>query len=354
MKILKLTSILILILFYGTSFSQQNDSDVVTNKDNTLIGTYGKRNTTLIVHDYDENEMIATISGTYFLLKKSESNNKFKYDNITLEFFLDESKVIISTAGNPFTVPLYKQSSSKKITPSPDVKKVVKNNDKAETTTVKKTYYDNGQLSQEISKKGKLWVGPYKSWDKQGNLIEKTTYYAGGDADVKYFYTDGTLQSKGKTYWDKYKKDDIKTGLWQFYYKNGQLKEENKFKDGKLIKLVNRFLEDGKQTIKNGTGYYIDLYKNGKEECSITMINGVRNGLATWYFKNGNIQQQALYAPRGNDYQGLRMEIIQVNDINDEPLDKGTLKNGNGTWKSYDANGKLTEVNTYKNGIIVE
>lgn len=378
MTIFKLTSILIPLLFSGTAYSLSNidynklsglvftDSnsniekfrDVLEyietkekaydktnlkkkelNQDNRFLGTYRKESEIIIVHKYNEDEMEATIADRRRVLKKSGSN-EFKNEKIILDFS-KEGKVKFTLVGSFFAFYFDKQEP-------------ISENSENENLTVTRTHYNNGQLKEEITKSGEVWNGPYKKWDEQGNLIEKTLYKKGANAKVEYFYANGKLKSRGETYWNNSKKENTITGLWQSYYPNGQLKEENECKHGRLIKQVNLFLENGKQIIKNGTGYHIDFYENGQEKYNITIINGVRNGLATWYFENGNIKKQALYASGGNNYEGLRMEIIQVNDVNGEPLDKGTLKNGNGTWKSYDANGKLTGVNTYKDGILIE
>ena len=86
-------------------------------------------------------------------------------------------------------------------------------------------------------------------------------------------------------------------------------------------------------------------------EHTAEMKNGIRNGIANWYYKNGQLNKSALYkySDKG-DYTGLRWEILSMFDKEGNSLDKGTLKNGNGTWKTYDENGKFESIKSFTNG----
>jgi MORN repeat variant. len=95
-------------------------------------------------------------------------------------------------------------------------------------------------------------------------------------------------------------------------------------------------------------------HKNGKIEYTTQNKNGCRYGETFWFFDNGQLEQKAIYKYQVGNESGLRWEILEVFDINGNPLDKGTLKEGNGTWKSYDKNGNLTSTSIYKNGVKVD
>ena len=82
------------------------------------------------------------------------------------------------------------------------------------------------------------------------------------------------------------------------------------------------------------------------------MKNGIRNGIANWYYKNGQLKLSVLYKySEKGDFGGLRWEVLSMFDIDGNSLEKGTLKDGNGTWKTYDKNGKLESIKSYTNGI---
>jgi antitoxin component YwqK of YwqJK toxin-antitoxin module len=44
------------------------------------------------------------------------------------------------------------------------------------------------------------------------------------------------------------------------------------------------------------------------------------------------------------------MTILHSYDLQGQDLDSGTLKDGYGTWKEFDDNGKLVEMTTYEKG----
>jgi TPR repeat protein len=60
--------------------------------------------------------------------------------------------------------------------------------------------------------------------------------------------------------------------------------------------------------------------------------------------------QKVLFKYDSNKKSSLRWEIIETNTYQGKPLDKGTLKNGNGTIINYDKNNKPTSIITYVEG----
>ena len=60
-----------------------------------------------------------------------------------------------------------------------------------------------------------------------------------------------------------------KEGLWTFWYKNGERREEGKFKDG------------------NEVGVWKRWYDNGKMKSKRTIKFGKGEGAATWWYENG-------------------------------------------------------------------
>ena len=68
----------------------------------------------------------------------------------------------------------------------------------------------------------------------------------------------------------------------------------------------------------------------------ITYKDGNKEGLATWYYPNGNIRTAVIYKKTSsNPSQELIWEVVESNDPEGTSINKGTLKNGNGTWTYY-------------------
>jgi antitoxin component YwqK of YwqJK toxin-antitoxin module len=69
----------------------------------------------------------------------------------------------------------------------------------------------------------------------------------------KFYFEDGKLEKEISYLNGKHE------GLWKEYYENGKVKEETLYKSGIGI-VVNFWLENGEQTLINGTGYKIEKY----------------------------------------------------------------------------------------------
>ena len=93
-------------------------------------------------------------------------------------------------------------------------------NDKLEG--VRKVYYSNGVLGEEIPYKNNLKEGTAKKYNKEGKLIEETHFVAGQmQGSYKVFDEFGNVVILGNF------KDDKKKGIWKY------------FEGGKLVRQMN-------------------------------------------------------------------------------------------------------------------
>ena len=123
------------------------------------------------------------------------------------------------------------------------------------------------------------------------------------------------------------------------------------YKDGLLSKIWEQYLRSGEKILSNGNGEFRAFYSNGKVSIAVTTKNGARDGIATWYYDNGQIEQAALYQyDEKSTPIGKRIEILSSFHKDGRIREKGTLKNGNGTWINYNEKGEISAVDTYKNG----
>jgi len=203
-----------------------------------------------------------------------------------------------------------------------------------------------------------------------------------GDFEIKgvaskgvwtYYYKNGNIKSRGQLInfkkinrWTEYYKNgsikrtahynkyENREGTCIEFYANGQLKEVSTYKNG-VLKSINEFyLKNGQQSVSLGYGGVQYFYNNGEREFTSQLVGGSRSGETTWYYTNGKIKEKVIYRPSEESYNGLRWEIVASYDKKGNKREKGTLKDGNGTWINYDENDEVDYISTYKNGILVK
>lgn len=151
---------------------------------------------------------------------------------------------------------------------------------------------------------------------------------------VFYYYSNGILKAKGGYY--KLNKADMfgqrteyKEGKWTIYDEEGNIS-------------ATTFL---KKNTKHGD--YIEYYPDGKISGSGTFKSGKLNGVSKRFFVNGQLHRAVIYT------EGKLMNVKSFYTLKGKKIDFGSLKDGNGTFKSYDLKtGKIETVHTVRNGII--
>lgn len=236
-------------------------------------------------------------------------------------------------------------------------------------------YYESGVVQTKVSFLNDIQHGNRLDFYESGNKQSEASYNNGKINGVLTNYFDATNKIKNKGSYINGDKD----GLHVFYFQNGSIRVKENFWNGVIVnsedyypsgKILNKrtffngevtaindqdiyFNENGEEILKNGTGKAIVFHDNGSKSFEANYVNGCRDGIATWYYDNGQIDKEVMY--RFSEIHkplGLRWEVLSSYDRNGNPRDKGTLKNGNGTWINYDANNEPT-VTTYKNGVSV-
>lgn len=189
------------------------------------------------------------------------------------------------------------------------------------------------------------------------------TFKINGKIDTKEYYIQDTLSS------------------YTFYVYNKDHYYTSSHSVGKKAKInfnqgfVKEFYLDGKPKAEYHTnrrsateGNYKTYYKNGNPECDCQHVNGLREGIqnhhyengqtkslgnykndkregkTSFYYENGQLKKEVMFK------NGIPWETLSHYDANGNPIEKGTLKNGNGTYYIYDDKGKLENIELYKNG----
>ncbi|HET6228104.1 MAG TPA: TonB family protein [Bacteroidia bacterium] len=185
-----------------------------------------------------------------------------------------------------------------------------------------KVYYNNGILDSVFG------------YHENGLLAYETRFTADSTGYGKSYYKNGQLKSSFSL------KNRQKNGVYTQYFENGKLHRETEYKDGDKVYIIQVLDPTGKSidggNLKEGNGSYIQFFdwEQGKEPALKVSIkenyeNGLLNGSAKYYRKNGKLETEGLY--------------------------KDGYKTG--YWKLYDENGSEINVNydaSYKSVKIVE
>lgn len=250
-----------------------------------------------------------------------------------------------------------------------------------------KFYRENGTLKKTITYKEDKKNGYSLIYDSTGTVVLKENYYVNNvlDSLQKEYYPNGCLKLVVMM------KNGKKVGLEKVYAEDdGRLITQNTYDDGflKSVKEINRYDKDSLKT-----GYWIEMYPNGKVKSEGYFRKGKPDGIVKEYntkggiekmekFQNGEIDEQAEeivmlqlhkeYHPNGKirlegGYtEGLKQGIFREFDLSGDSVvnsymyDKDTLiaegivlKNGEyeGEWKYYYKSGEIKSEGKYENTI---
>ena len=137
----------------------------------------------------------------------------------------------------------------------------------------------------------------------------------------KSFFPDGEIYSIGEY------RNDLKTGLWKYFNKIGILVAEGEYSLG----------------LENGQWVY---YYDGGQLKSVGSYNiGFENGIWGLFYDNKQLTQEEIWD------NGRLMNISEYKSYDgSENLNKGTLKDGDGTRITYYVNGKKESEGNYVAG----
>ncbi len=111
---------------------------------------------------------------------------------------------------------------------------------------VKRTYFDDSKIKNEISYANGILDGPFKIYNAEGKILQDVTYKQGKKhGEAKYYYDDGTLLKT--EHWNM----DVKDGEFKVFYYQGHIQIQESFKKGVPI------------------GWYIEYYPDSKTKHKI-------------------------------------------------------------------------------------
>lgn len=238
-------------------------------------------------------------------------------------------------------------------------------------------FYSDGNL-QAIGniKNGKISVGDWEFFTRQGALSAKGSFTENGERTGKwYIYNDdGSLKEidnfklgmkdgicdvyyvNGALAASYNYKNDKLDGMSKDYYPTGEIKEINNFTGGIRNGPVTHYHPNGKvmyvSNYKNDSldGGFIQSYPNGSTEIDLDFVNGKKNGNGSYWYK-GNDNRFKQKGSFKNNLQIGKWEMFyksgriqSVSNYNE----KGMLT---GVYRFYHRNGKIgREVNYDEEG----
>ena len=229
----------------------------------------------------------------------------------------------------------------------------------SEINDVKASFYNNNKLrnrGREINgKRFGEWVFVNLLNSSIGNFYRFSTETYNSQSILEgyfseYFYEADSYSINPKLNFTGSYKNGKKHGDFTYYSPEGTPQFVEIWENGTFKKLKNIYNRQTNSVSAEGTGEAVVYNEFGLLSIKTNYEKGHRSGITEWYHKNGKLKQKVLYKRNPDDPEGLRWEILEVNDKNGNPLPKGTLKNGNGTIINYDENGKPLKTITYQNG----
>jgi len=223
------------------------------------------------------------------------------------------------------------------------------------------------KITQYFNSEGKLYMissltkvidkelyGLYRKYDKNGNLLIYTYAIDGKNTD-KGYYSNGKLAYILELKIIK-EQPSIPNGKYIEYYKNGQIKVQGLYKEGKRDGEFKAFLRDGKSA---GSVFYKDgkiikstLVKAMKDNASFSLVTDINYNLnshkiVTDEFPNQLLKQYFVFNKNGL-LDGESREYYEEGDIQSVSSFKNNVADG--IFISYYQNGKLEEKYFMKNG----
>ena len=202
---------------------------------------------------------------------------------------------------------------------------------------IQKGYYSNKELA----------------YIKEGKLTENLDVLANG----KYteYYKNGKIKIQGNY------KEGRRNGEFKTFLKNSKSAGSVSYKDGKIIKstLIKSMKDNASFSPISYVNYDLDTsYSIGKVDFPNKLLKtyymynkkGVLNGDSIKYYEEGNIQSIVPY--KNNLVEGLIIRYYENGNIKEEVNYKNDKMNGEA--KSYDENGKLNGRTIFKDDIKLE
>jgi len=144
-------------------------------------------------------------------------------------------------------------------------------------------YDDKGGLKERNTYKNDTLNGPQLTFDRNGKIYTKAFYKMGIFIDSFRLYFDNG-QIRSESWFDSLGREQ---GIYKVYHKNGQLSEIGRSVNGATVDTAKGYDESGHLQ-------YLEIYKMGSKEKSITYFDKEGVALKIEYYKGDSLYAQNL------------------------------------------------------------
>jgi len=211
---------LVFALLFMCSFTliaQVNQNDASGQRHGLWKGTYEKSKRTRYEGTFEHGKETGTFK--YFQDDKKSTlmaTRVFAADGSCYTTFFDDKGKKVNEGKE---VNKLRQGEWKFYFTGKDVVMMLENYNKGKLEGVKKVFYDNASIAEEMNYKNGLREGNYKKYMVSGKVIEDSTYKNDQlNGPASFFDEGGQIVAKGQF------KDNKMTGKWQYYEKGKVVK----------------------------------------------------------------------------------------------------------------------------------
>lgn len=218
--------------------------------------------------------------------------------------------------------------------------------DRGNKTGEWKYYYENKRTARIEKYENDIPVGTWEEYFPNRNLSKKKTYELGVPVgDYIENHSNGSVSVEGQY------KGGVKDGLWKNYFPDGKLysigEYKNDLKSGlwKYFNKIGILIAEGEYSLGSENGQWFYYYDGGQLKSVGSYFLGFEEGKWGLFYDNKQLTQEEYWS------NGRLMNLGDYFTYNgSKTLDKGTLKDGNGTRITYYINGKKESEGSYKSG----
>lgn len=157
------------------------------------------------------------------------------------------------------------------------------------------------------------------------------------------------FRKDGKIKWEDIHGKEQLMAVNYWYYKKEYygFRQVNKKPTSENLQLITEYYPNGKLKLTGTTlkgkmhGTVKSYYENGNPQCICHLVNGKPDSIQIQHFDNGQIWTERLY------HKGKLWEVFSNFNMQGVAMNKGTLREGNGTLLLYDESAKLIAEENY-------
>lgn len=209
-----------------------------------------------------------------------------------------------------------------------------------------KFYYENKRLARVEKYENSVPVGTWEEFFSNNNLAKRKTYELGMPVgEYLEYHSNGKISVTGKY------ENGMKVALWKNYYPDGTLfsigEYKNDLKTGlwKYFNKISILVAEGEYTLGSENGQWFYYYDGGQLKSVGSYFLGFEDGIWGLFYDNKQLTQEETWS------NGRLMNVGEYYSYDGtQILDKGTLKDGEGTRITYYITGKKESEGQYKSG----